>query len=377
MIYFIKLPRVKNGPARGYNIPMAEDIEGLRGRVKRNCDISDAVFWGYYSICGLLMRLREQYRFENGIRPWQTVDVGKVSDWIEKREALWKELEEEKLAPVEAGSEIFDPFDSEGINGALEKSAMLYGAGYGLFMKPMFFLADLAEKYEIEGHRVCVSGREYARDLSLHPAMLQGRNVFARSEVVKSLLWDKYHEMTSKLKKGALSFAFSHYGVGEGHYPPERLDRLLGEAARAETRSYVWHEIGESFEGMRLGPEWESLLSETAGGKASVYVRAVKDVLSDTSEKGMLKYIVESKNPGSLAFYALSLGGYRKALSSGIEAAFDKFISDGNWEAVDRARALCYLRLKETAEELLSLYRLRKGDPSLPDEVQGRFMRSI
>ncbi|MDP2211792.1 MAG: hypothetical protein Q8J63_08655 [Candidatus Aquicultor sp.] len=35
--------------------------------VTYNCDVSDSRYWGYYSICGLLMGLRTMYMSANGI----------------------------------------------------------------------------------------------------------------------------------------------------------------------------------------------------------------------------------------------------------------------------------------------------------------------
>jgi hypothetical protein len=35
------------------------DIESFTSQVKRNCNISDAKYRGYYSLCGLLLRLRD------------------------------------------------------------------------------------------------------------------------------------------------------------------------------------------------------------------------------------------------------------------------------------------------------------------------------
>jgi len=34
------------------------DIKKLIDQIKFNCNLSDARFWGYYSICGLLLRMR-------------------------------------------------------------------------------------------------------------------------------------------------------------------------------------------------------------------------------------------------------------------------------------------------------------------------------
>ena len=36
-----------------------KDIDTFIKQVKLNCNVSDAKFWGYYSICGVLMRYRE------------------------------------------------------------------------------------------------------------------------------------------------------------------------------------------------------------------------------------------------------------------------------------------------------------------------------
>jgi len=44
------------------------DIETLIYTIKRNCNISDARYRGFYSPCGFLLRLRELYRIEKGIK---------------------------------------------------------------------------------------------------------------------------------------------------------------------------------------------------------------------------------------------------------------------------------------------------------------------
>jgi hypothetical protein len=44
------------------------DIETLASQVKFNCNISDAKYWGYYSPCGLLLRLRDLYTTEKEIK---------------------------------------------------------------------------------------------------------------------------------------------------------------------------------------------------------------------------------------------------------------------------------------------------------------------
>jgi hypothetical protein len=70
------------------------DIANLAAQVKKNCNISDAKFWGYYSLCGILLRLRELYRIETGLKPHEKIRQGDVGAWITDRESLWRELED-------------------------------------------------------------------------------------------------------------------------------------------------------------------------------------------------------------------------------------------------------------------------------------------
>jgi hypothetical protein len=356
------------------------DAGGLISQVKRNCHISDARFWGFYSVCGLLLRLRELYCFENGMMPWQRIEDRDISLWIERREALWKEMEEMDFFPIMAGGSEFQPFDARGINKIIMDDGLIYGAGYGLYMKPSFFLAGLSGRTVMDGFDVYVSGREYARDLSTHPAMLQGRAIFARKETAKLLVWERYEDFRARTLRGgggALSVAFAHYGITGCDYAPEKLDSLFEAIAESEINAYIRHELGEAHEGMRLGREWQALLGDTAGGRASFYVRAVKDVLADTAETGMLKYIINEKNAGSFAFYIVSLSGYRMLLSGEIQGAFRRFGIDGDWHAVDASRASCYEALKIRAEEMLALYRAEKGNPLLCREIEKRFISNL
>ena len=73
---------------------MMTDIQSLAPQIKRNCNISDARYWGMYSLCGLLLRLRELYKVEKGIRPWENILQQDMGEWITGRENLWQELED-------------------------------------------------------------------------------------------------------------------------------------------------------------------------------------------------------------------------------------------------------------------------------------------
>ena len=64
--------------------PMNIDLEN---DIKFNCDVSDAQYWGYFSVCGLLMRYRDLYRSEKGIKPWAEINHQDIGAWIENKEA--------------------------------------------------------------------------------------------------------------------------------------------------------------------------------------------------------------------------------------------------------------------------------------------------
>jgi hypothetical protein len=116
------------------------NLKNLISHVKRNCNISDAKYWGFYSMCGLLLRLRDLYRFERVMRPWEKFQQEEISDWLSEREDLWKKLEDEDFENIMIGDNTYGLFDLEEINAVLEKERLIYGAGYGVHMKPSFFL---------------------------------------------------------------------------------------------------------------------------------------------------------------------------------------------------------------------------------------------
>jgi hypothetical protein len=62
------------------------NINDITRQVLHNCDISDAYHAGMFSICGLALRLRDLYKWERGLPPWEESDSAKVLEWIEAKE---------------------------------------------------------------------------------------------------------------------------------------------------------------------------------------------------------------------------------------------------------------------------------------------------
>lgn len=333
------------------------NIDTVISQVKRNCNISDARFWGEYSICGLLLRLRELYRSERGLKLWEGIPHKEISEWMSEREVIWKELQDKDLEDIVIGETAYGPFEVARINTTLEKENLIYGAGYGLRMKPSFFLADLVSKRTVDGYVVYIAGGEYARDLADYPAMTQDGVIFARVDTTRLLLWGRFEELRVRGPKSSLAFAFSRYGITPDEEPSEDVDRKVSLVALSEVETYIHHEMGEAIEGERLGDEWKNLLLDLSGRKAEFFSRGVKDLLSDTSERGMIKYIIENRKEGSLGFYIVFIGGYRKLLFPEIVKAFEKFVESGDWELIEDARKAGYKKAREYAERLLSIRR--------------------
>jgi hypothetical protein len=352
------------------------DLKALISSVKKNCNISDAKYWGYYSLCGLLLRLRELYQSERGLRPWERINQEEISEWISERENLWKELEDKGFEDITTGEQVYGSFEVERINAALEKENLLYGAGYGIHMKPSFFLADLLSKKKVEGHVVYIAGREYARDLAHYPATLQDGVIFARVDTTRHLLWGKFEELRMRGAKGSLAFAFSKYGIKPEDEPSEDLYRRMFQVASAEVETYIYHELGEAFEETRLGDEWKDLLIDFSGTKIEVFARGVKDLLSDTAESGMIRHIIENRKEGSLGFYIVFLGGYRKPLFPEIIKAFEGFVESGDWGLIENARKTGYGKAEMCAERLILFRREKRDQAWISEYIDKEMLKS-
>jgi hypothetical protein len=335
------------------------DIDSITEQVKLNCNISDAKHWGYYLPCGLLLRLRDLYRIENASRPWEKIGTEKIAGWIGAREGLWQELEGADFHHIIIGNKRYRPFDVKGINAALTGQGLIYGAGYGNLLKPVFILAELMEKKRIGRYDVYVLGRERARDLSTVPAMIQGNTIILRYETMNLFFWEKLEEMKARRSIGALYHAFAEYGILKealGQISPKELEEGLANITRKEIASYMHHEIGEASQRRLLGSWWKELLVKLPYSKAEMFLRSLKDVLADTCDKGMLSHVIKSKKAGSLFFYIALPGGLRKTIFPDIATASEEFIRTCDWNIIEKARQAGHNRAKRYVAQLKKIY---------------------
>lgn len=335
------------------------DIDSIASQVKHNCNISDARHWGNYSPCGLLLRLRNLYKLEHGLRPWDEVVTTEIGSWIEEREALWAEFETEEFRKVEINGRRLNPFNTAAINSELVRHGLFYGAGYGNLIKPVFLLAEIADTYSLGRYDVYVTGKELARDLSSAFAMTKGSKVILRREAVSFFLWDRLIEVTSGRCRGSLFNAFSEYGISVpagGFKPSHNFDMKFGSIVDDELLTYLYHELGEASQRRTLGRWWKELLLKLPYSRAELFLRGLKDILSDTCRRGMLSYIIKNRKHASLSFYVSFLSGFRKIIFPEIMTAYEDFRNTGDWERIEKARINCYKKCRAYAKTLKELY---------------------
>ncbi len=325
--------------------------------IKFNCDVSDAQYWGHFSVCGLLLRYRDLYRSEQGLKPWAIIDRKKIGEWIGAKEARWPEMETQRFRNLTINGKSYDPYDVAGINHALEKHQLVYGAGIGMYMKPTFFLAQLRSVRTIQGLIVFSSGRELVRDLLTAPGMLQDRNVFLRQEPLVILLLYKHSELNTRQAKN-LEDAFARYGFSGRRLIDSTFEEKLEEMADKYAEVLLRHELAEAAEDV---PEWKEILILAEDRKVELYLRAIKDLLADTSDCGPYRLIIENRDLGALGLSIALMEGFRKKLYPGIREAFEALTAHTDWTVMERARQAGYARFRKERDEIVMAYREAKG----------------
>ncbi len=245
----------------------------------------------------------------------------------------------EKISPVVLGEERFEPYDMAGLNVRLRPLGLVYGAGYGIGMKPTFFLAECAESSSVGSLRIDVVGRELARDIFMTPAMRRGDQIFARRSCMFFFLWDQIFEARPSAREAA-EFGFARYGADpdEIRRNAARFADLLERIAERELETWVYHEIGEALETGFDGSLWQEIVSAYANTPVEIFARVLRDVLADTNPEGLLGHIVKNRIESSLGFYVAFQRAISRAVFPEIREAFFRFRQTGDWDLIETAR---------------------------------------
>jgi hypothetical protein len=326
-----------------------QDLDTLKAAVQGNCHISDAQFAGQHSLCVFLLKMREYFRWERGYGYADSLPREAVGDWLVERERLWETLGERPYAPLSWAGSDYDPFDVAPLNDALLAEGYVYGAGYGQWCKPHFFLAHLREVARDDGLTLLVCDGELARDLVAPPAMTQGGVVYVRRDAIRRMLWEKVDEWRWRKQDGPMPHAMAAYGFDDD------LEAALERMTDAETRTVTLHEMGEHRAGALLGESWRGMVMGLARSRAELLARAVKDHLADCLST--LPGLIAAENIASLHFFHSNLRGMRRQLFPKLLTAFEAWHEHGRLEPLDAAVAAGRSHWQQTAQRMLAAYR--------------------
>ncbi|MCC7327425.1 MAG: hypothetical protein IT521_11550 [Burkholderiales bacterium] len=301
----------------------------LLDAVRVNCHISDARYGRNLTLCIYLLEMRELYRWESGIPLGAPVPQAEVGAWMTQREALWSTLEAADHVRLPFQAQSIDPFDVECANALLAARRLAYGAGIGRFGKPQFFLGELVREEIRDGTRVCIVGREYARDLSAAPAAMREGRIHVRREALRRWLWERVETWLSKRPDGAMRAALAAYGFAPD---AQEAHAAIARMVDAESETLILHELGECRAGRILGPDWEALLAALGSRRAELFARAARDHLADCLVT--LPKLVERGAAASIHFWLANLEGMRRELFPRLQTAY------AAWCGGDRGRAL-------------------------------------
>ena len=321
----------------------------LVNAVQKNCHISDARHAGDFTLCIFLLKMREFFRWENDIPFARDLPREEVGAWMQEREGLWSDLEENPFESLSLEGRQLDPFDTDNINRELIPQGYVYSGGYGRFSKPHFFLGTLLKKEKRAGYAIYISSCEYARDLEAPPAMLQGRTIYIRQESVRRFLWEKIEEWRWNRKNEAMKRALDCYAFDLD------ANTALERMTENETEAMILHELGEGLAGEKLGNDWHKMLTAFSRSTAEIMIRAVRDILADCLST--LPALLAANNNASLHFYFANFTGMRKHLFPEALAAYQRWVTDQDSAALQKFINEGQRRWLDTARTVLSLYK--------------------
>jgi uncharacterized protein DUF6866 len=307
---------------------MTFEIDSIRKTILHNCDISDAAHAGIYSVCTLALRLRDLFKWEKGLAPWEENEPKDTLEWIGEKEDKWEAIEETDFIPVSINGQTFDPFETEAINAVLMAHNLYYGAGYAHGLKPTFFLAVCEKSEKIHGITVHWLGREIARDLLTIPALTQDNSILYREQCARMFFWDQILYI-HKSGRPALEFALKTCGIEDTH--PSTIKVGFDKVFDTQVKGYIHHEVGEIKDTGFDRIIWREVISEFPHTPVEIIARVVKDVLADTNPYGTLPQIMKEKNATALGFYMAFRGSMAKVLFPDFEKNFWIFTKTTDW----------------------------------------------
>ncbi len=340
---------------------MTAVVEQISRAVQHNCDVADARHGGDLGMCTYLMRMREYFRWEKSLGFRAQIAKEEVGPWLMEREARWADLSQADYDDVAVDDRIFDPFDIEAINAALEPHNLVYSAGLLHGAKPHFFLAHLWRKEsQVEGFDLRVADTELARGLSAPPAMTRGRSIVLRREAMRQYIWEKLESWRWRRAGNAFGRAFACYPFETD------LEQALDRMTEVELTAAREHEIGEFLVGQRFGEAWSDMVLDVVGTPAELMAHAVRDHIADCTRT--LPLLLEQQHTASIHFFAGNLSAMRREIFPGLHQAYEEWRHDEDFEALSSIAELGRRHWSGVAREMLELHATYGAAASAPVE---------
>jgi len=322
------------------------DFGCLIEAVQHNCNVADARHAREATLCTYLLQMRELFRWEHEMPLSAQPPREELSRWLTEREEQWSTIADGRYEPLPLEGRRYDAFEAPALNRALLGRGLVYGAGYGRFHRPHFFLAELERSERRGGVDVLVCGCEFARDAAGAPAALQRDTVYVRRDALRRWLWEKIELWQARRGQGALQRAL------EGWNFAADAEAAFERMVEAETETAILHELGEARAAEMLGPAWEEMLEALQDRRAELLARAVRDHLADCLST--LPALLGRDAQASIHFYFSQLDGMRRELFPALVAAYGAWCSTGGAEPLRSAIRDGARHWEHTARELPS-----------------------
>jgi len=335
---------------------MDKNLQEIINTIQHNCHIADARHAGDYTLCVYLLKMREMYRWEQGIDFKTMLTTDDVGDWLTEREGVWDDIEEQEYKALVINNGIedksYEPFDNDLINALLDKENLIYNAGLGIRCRPHFFIADLEKTIKHEDYTVFISGKEYARDMAAPAAMSQENNIFIRRESLRRVIWEILDDARVAGLDNPLTRAMSFYDF-DGD-----AEEALYQMTEAEIDYVIEHEIGEVKAGKILAENWNEMLASLARTQAEIMLRAIRDHLADsiTTLPALLENNRENKSEASLHFYFGNMTAMRKHLAPSLIEAYQQWHEKGDLKALEEVSKRSQAHWKALTKKVTGLY---------------------
>jgi len=351
------------------------DGYAVREDIQFNCDISDARGHDLYSMCTMVLKLRNLYKWEKGIEPWEEPEPSDLLEWIDAREQYWQTIVDKPYRSLSLDGVDYSPDDVAAINDKLRDAGLVYGSGYGRSMKAVFFLAERIEQRSVCGCRVIIMGKQRAKEMASPFAMAQQGIVYIHKENLRYFLWDQIQELRS-CNRAAFRHAMALHGViKDGKLEQALLKTKFDAIVEEEMDLFIYHEVGEILQTTLDSAMLERIITTFPASVIELVCRSLKDILADTHPRGLLYHLISERREASLSLYVGLLDGMRKELFPEIFEACKNFSGGADWSAISQAQEKCRKRSLALAHKIREIGATIGEDSD--DHVLQRFNTSI